>query len=131
MTEERHDTLPRDERVGDVLAAYLEALDAGWAPPRAQLLARYPELAPGLEAFFANGDRVDRSAEPLRAAAGLPPSRSADPTLAEGEPAAPRAWAGGRVFGDYELRQEVARGGMGVVYQAPAGQPEPGRGPED
>src|SRR5215475_12840229 len=111
MTDDRNETLPRDQRFDDVLAAFLEALDAGWAPSRAQLLTRYPELAPQLEAFFANGDRVERGAEPLRSAAGVVPVRAADPTLAEGEPAAPQAWTGGRVFGDYELLEEIARGG--------------------
>ena len=60
---------PVAERFEAVLAAYLEALNAGWAPPRSQLLACYPELAPELGAFFANTDRV---AEAVRSAAGVP-----------------------------------------------------------
>src|SRR5262245_33766061 len=118
MTDERDATFPRDQRLDEVLAAYLEALDAGWAPPRAQLLTRYRELAPQLEAFFANGDRVERGAEPLRSAAGVASGRADDPTLAKSEPATPQAWTGGRVFGDYELLGEIARGVMGVVYKA-------------
>jgi hypothetical protein len=60
-----------DERFEAVLAAYLEAMDAGWAPTREQFLACYPELAPELAAFFAN---ADRAAKPSRPAPGVPPN---------------------------------------------------------
>jgi serine/threonine-protein kinase len=128
MSDERDDGATGSERFGDVLAAYLEAVDAGWAPPRSQLLARYPGFAAELEAFFAGEDRVERCAEPLRGAAGVGTPRrrleqaAAAPvspaTLAEQVNGRVRRWAAGRTFGDYELLEEVARGGMGVVFKA-------------
>src|SRR6516162_2151133 len=126
MSEAHDETATHEERFGDVLAAYLEAVDAGWAPPRSQLLSRYPELAPELEAFFANADRVERCAEPLRSASGVvvpgledaAAPRAGDATLADSEPIRETPWTGGRTFGDYELLEEIARGGMGVVFKA-------------
>jgi hypothetical protein len=62
-------TRGENTRFEAVLAAYLEAVDAGWAPTRSQLLACYTELAPQLQAFFAN---TDRCLESLRSASGVP-----------------------------------------------------------
>jgi WD40 repeat protein len=112
-----------EERFREVLAAYLEAVDAGWAPPRGALLERYPDLAAELQTFFGNHDEVDRLAEPLRGGVAVPraprDAGESAATVAEGSAAsdAPPVPAG-CFFAGYELGEELARGGMGVVYKA-------------
>ena len=103
-------TTDRDRRLDEVVTAYLKAVEAGHAPDRDELLAEHPDLADDLAAFFAAESQVGRAAAPLRA----PDIDS--PTVGLPEPAAP----GTRIeyFGDYELLEEIARGGMGVVYRA-------------
>jgi WD40 repeat protein/tetratricopeptide (TPR) repeat protein len=95
----------REERVNEVIADYLDAVAAGKRPDRAEILAKHPDLGDDLRAFFADRDRLAEAAEGLTVA----PHESS-----RGE--SPLGTV--RYFGDYELLEEVARGGMGVVYRA-------------
>jgi tRNA A-37 threonylcarbamoyl transferase component Bud32 len=121
MTHDPDSSSEREKRLNEVLAAYLEAVEAGRQPKQEEWLARYPDLAPELAEFFANQERLADLAAPLRAAApaeGAPDPEA--PTLPLGDVAAngPPLGTKVRYFGDYELLEEIARGGMGVVYKA-------------
>jgi serine/threonine protein kinase len=120
---------PPEQRLGEVLAAYLEAIDAGWAPDREEFLRRYPDLVPELEAFFQNQDQVGRLIHTLsppgppagrdRANAGRwAPADSPTLPYDEAPPATDLHLDQFRYFGDYEIVEEIARGGMGVIFKA-------------
>jgi serine/threonine protein kinase len=103
-----------DEQLDEILAAYLGEVDAGADANREALLARHPEWAGHLAAFFADRDRLTALLGPL-----TPPKQAS--TVSGGSPNVGTPVAvptGGERFGDYELLEEIARGGMGVVFKA-------------
>jgi eukaryotic-like serine/threonine-protein kinase len=142
----------QEQRLDDVIAAYLEAVESGTTVDRAALAAEHPDLAEELTIFFANQDHLGRLTAPLRegtsghetrrdegvdcdlAPSGCPatvPFPGIAATEGEDRRTHGRGQAGepgfdqgpsreSRVsyFGDYELIEVIAQGGMGVVYKA-------------
>jgi tetratricopeptide (TPR) repeat protein/tRNA A-37 threonylcarbamoyl transferase component Bud32 len=90
----------REQRLDLILAEYLKADEIHQAPPPQELLARHPDLAEELLDFFANQDRFQHLADPLRLVVS-----------------SNRSWPAGSKLGHYEILEEIARGGMGVVYK--------------
>ena len=79
-----------------VLDRYLEELADGGCPDQARYLEAYPELADALRGVFRTLDFVEATSQALRASPVEP----------------------GRQLGEFRIIREVARGGMGVVYEA-------------
>jgi WD40 repeat protein/tRNA A-37 threonylcarbamoyl transferase component Bud32 len=120
MTAERDESVTEDPELQQVLHAYLQALDAGQVPDRQALLQQHPDLAASLEAFFGAQDKVEQVAHEKRASRlPLPVGAPATtPTLPPDGRGLLPVGTHLRYFGDYELVEEIARGGMGVVYKA-------------
>jgi serine/threonine-protein kinase len=95
------------------IAEYLQAAEAGRAPDRREFLDRHWYLTDGLLSFFRDEDRVRRLAG-FRQVAARGWARRQKRPAASGtvQPAHARA------LGQFELLNEIARGGMGVVYKA-------------
>ncbi len=95
----------RDQRLEAVIADYIRACETGSVPNRGEILKRYPEFADELRQFFGQHDRMNQIAAPIR---GF------------GDALAEAVGPGQQLsyVGNYELLEEIARGGMGVVYKA-------------
>jgi len=129
MTQQSPDESGREDRLNEVLAEYFRAVEAGQTPDKEAFIARHPDFATELEEFFADKERFDQFAGQFQAPVGATPkpaeapcqspAGSADePTTGLDETAVPPSGSKVRYFGDYELLEQIARGGMGVVYKA-------------
>jgi WD40 repeat protein/tRNA A-37 threonylcarbamoyl transferase component Bud32 len=100
------------------VAAHLDALEAGQAQSPESLLAAFPDRRREIAQIIAEFAAESETGPPLGGAASpLPPPPS--DSLSPGGLVAPAATVfRPELLGDYELLDEVARGGMGVVFKA-------------
>ena len=103
-SQPEHDNL-QHERLDSIIADFIRLSEAGGSPDRLALLRQHPEFANELKQFFAQRDRMNRLVDPIR--------EFGDDLYKSIGPGKHLSYVG-----NYELLEEVARGGMGVVYKA-------------
>jgi serine/threonine protein kinase/thiol-disulfide isomerase/thioredoxin len=115
-------SLNADPRVRALLDEYRAAAEAGEAPDPRAFLAQHMDLAPQLAPVLLGDDKaaswLETMAPPAQPQAGssVPDANLATLDPADGAPGMTVPFR--REFGDYELLEEIARGGMGVVFKA-------------
>lgn len=122
------ESIPGDHEQGldEIVLAYLKAKENDSNLDEQVWIDRYPDLRGELAEFFKDQNRIERLADLLNLLTDAPNNRpiggntlSWPGALASKSRSSMDAgMAAGQVVGDYELLEEIGKGGMGLVYKA-------------
>lgn len=121
MSDSAVDTSAFDERVDSAIADYLDAVKSDHTFDEQKFIDQNPDVAGELKEFIANQQRFAKLAGALGADSSSLLGSPVGVTLggegggASGGEASAMSL---KYFGDYLLLEEIARGGMGVIYKA-------------
>ncbi len=121
MTTQPVDRFEHEQSLDDVLTGYFKAIEAGETPDRERLYLQHPELADDLREFFTGEDRLDQFAAPLRPVLLAARQEKFDTRLPDLTPHANDDSLNHdrpALIGEYDVIEEIAHGGMGIVYLA-------------
>src|SRR5262249_40948562 len=106
-----------DQRLNDLLVAYIEAVEEGRGPAREEFLSRNPEFAEELAEFLAAREQLGGLAA-VGPRAGAGGREGVSPEAADSRGAVGTQLPANGTLGDFRLVREIGRGGMGIVYEA-------------